>query len=396
MNETTTAFLAGVPVEVDPLKIERELAALWKPASDLQGGEGAVVRSCMSNLVAYLPEPEAWEPSRKLFQEVSSHHPVRLILLEVGDLPPGARGGETRSRLGASVTANCFSPRAGVAPVCCEQITLRSEPADVGLLPEAVTPLLVPDIPVYLWWSGPSDLDLLLELAANVDRVIINSCCDVPGQGRLGDLVRLARHERIRELVDLGWRGLGRWREAIAKAFDAPALRPLLSSPGVIQVEWAVPEGETPRPGDEEEAALLLGWFISRLRLEPGTSGKSAPGLREREFRDRAGDPVTVASAALEVKEAARLRRGEVLSVTLRGRDDEEKSWVRFELARDGSGTLRLNWETPRECLLSRVLPFGRPDPVELLEEILNTPPHPHIFREALDAGARFVEDATS
>ncbi len=393
MNETTTAFLSGVEVPVDALQIERELASLWKPASDLRGGEGAVVRSCMSNLVAYLPHPEEWEAAQKLFQDVSSRHPCRTILLEVGELPTATESNENqRSRLRASVTANCFSPLGGGnAPVCCEQITLRCQPEDVVLLPGGVTPLLVPDIPIFLWWTGDPGCPLLVELAQNVDRVIINTRDDAIGKGRLSELARLAREEQVKEVVDLGWRGLIRWREAIAKAFDAPALNPLLGHLDCVEVLWALPEGQMATSRAHEESALLIGWIASRLGLEKVECVSDEVSQKTCIYEAKNGRRIQLAARSTTVEPSSGSRKGEPRSVAFKGAEQGKESWVTFELPEGDFQTLRLNWQTPRECLLAKVLPFPRPDCSELLREILNTPTHPHIFRDSLEAAASFV-----
>ena len=392
MNESTTAFLSGVEVPVDALQIERELASLWKPASDLKGGEGAVVRSCMSNLVAYLPQPTEWEAAQQLFQDVSSQHPCRTILLEVGDLPTSSHEAQDqRSKLRASVTANCFSPLGGGnAPVCCEQITLRCQPEDVSLLPGGVTPLLVPDIPVFLWWTGDPSHPLLLELAHNVDRVIINTRGDAIGKGRLSELARLAREEQVNEVIDVAWRGLTRWREAVAKAFDASALNPLLGHLESVEVNWALPEGQPVSSGAYEEAALLIGWIASRLGLEKIECLSDEFSQRTCLYETSGGRRIQLAARSISIAPSEGVRLGEPRKITFKGSENGKESWVTFELPSDNGQTLHLNWATPRECLIAKVLPFPRPNCSELLREILNTPTHPHIFRDALEAAASF------
>ncbi len=60
-TDATAQFLSGIPVPVQPAAIERELAALWKPASE-QAAEGsgtAVTRVCLANLVIIGREADA-------------------------------------------------------------------------------------------------------------------------------------------------------------------------------------------------------------------------------------------------------------------------------------------------------------------------------------------------
>ncbi|HLU50198.1 MAG TPA: hypothetical protein VK116_19010, partial [Planctomycetota bacterium] len=82
---SSSSFLAGVPVEVDPRLIERELAALWKPASEATDGDEAVVRVCVSNLVVFLDDPARLEEASRTLERLSRRRPNRTIILLVSD-----------------------------------------------------------------------------------------------------------------------------------------------------------------------------------------------------------------------------------------------------------------------------------------------------------------------
>lgn len=382
-REESSEFLSGIQVAVDPTEIDRELAALWKPASEKEGGRGAVVRACRANLIAFLPESRESGYVHHLLSEVSRDFPNRTILLHVAS---GARPDDspaTRSRLRAWVTANCTVRGSGAATVCCEQITLEAAPQDVGHFAGAVAPLLVPDIPVYLWWSAGLDHPLLEDLADDVDRIIVNFRRDLHGTGSLARLERLVGRPRFGEVVDLGWRGLIRWREAVAAAFDEAPLLRLVPRLSRLEAEWAAPDGSSDAPVDE--TALLLGWVASRLQLQLEGVTPEAGGYQIA-FRAPDGREISGRLSPRTDRLPDTLLPGEPVSLRLEARDvaQGEGSHVRIAIHEKAPETARVSFHTQESCRLPRVVPFRRPGPGELLRDILLSGARTRSFQEAL------------
>jgi glucose-6-phosphate dehydrogenase assembly protein OpcA len=400
MNSATASFLSGVPVRVNPTDIERELASLWKPASEENGASEAVVRACLANLVIFLPGPEERDYVARILPEVTRRHPNRIIHLVVdrGDrsAPRAAASGageDRGSRLEASVTAMCSAVAPGIAPVCCEQITLRARPGEEPLLAGSVAPLLVPDIPVFLWWTGDYRNPLLPRIAQFVDRVIVDSRNENKGGAILQDLRRLSSLPEVKEVVDLGWRGLGRWRQTIADLFDDPAVRPLIPELGRVEVERAPASGGA--PCSLAQSALVTGWMASRLGWAfagKEVSGAGAGEIRTILFRTPAGRP---AQASLRVKREfplGRIPAGEPVRVRLSTRGPAEEAYVKIAIDGASPKTAQVSFQTPYVCLLPGVLPMPHLSDGELLGEVLNTPVHPYVFREALEVAAPIAE----
>src|SRR5919112_3007394 len=193
---------------IDAAKLERELNAMWAEMSTPagEGGAAGVVRACVLNLVVYAEGAAERAEVDDLLSEVVERHPCRAIVL-------AAERGADEARLEAFVSTRCQLSSRGSKRICGEQITIEAAGASVDTASSAVAPLLVPDVPVFLWWRDIPHYDdrLFTRLAGMADRVVIDSASfDRPHE----DLLRLAallEGGRMR-LSDLNWGRLTSWR----------------------------------------------------------------------------------------------------------------------------------------------------------------------------------------
>src|SRR5947209_6818948 len=215
-NATSDAFLSGQGVPVDLARIEDELAQLWGPAAEREGGPDlehpAVTRVALANLVvaALKADPGRLEG---VLDTVVARYPCRAIVLRQDERP----GRE----VSAEVAALCHLPAPGLPQVCSERIVLTAGAGGLDLLPGAVRPLLEGGLPVILWWADdPRTAEPLFHaLADEATRLIL----DLPDPAADPAAVRLAldldRHPFGR---DLAWFGVSHWRELVAQCFDPP------------------------------------------------------------------------------------------------------------------------------------------------------------------------------
>lgn len=368
------ALLAGVPVEVDPLDIERKLAALWKPASEAEGAAGAVVRACTMNLIAFEPHAAAVERTSRVVEELCRRRPGRSLLLLVDstdrEAPP------SRSALRASITAICHRPARGHAPVCCEQIRLLSRPVDVSHFVGAVAPLLVPDLPVLLWWRDALDAGLLPRLSDLADLLVVDSGTEGAPDISPSGLAALGARADLPPCVDLGWRRLAGWRQAIAEVFESPGLPATLDSLDRISIEVApLPSGGA---GEVASAALLAGWLATRLGWTHRSSHREGDGVRSL-WKDRRGRSVSIVSEPDRDAGRAELTSpGSPGRVVFLGREeegsDDSSHTLSLSLVPSPSPSLRVDQRSSRLCHVPRVVPLARADDVSLLEAVVDEP----------------------
>jgi glucose-6-phosphate dehydrogenase assembly protein OpcA len=319
--------LAGAPEgEVELGQVERELSALWAAAPPGEAeAEPAVLRACALNLLVLGCTLDELERARPRTERTSLDHPARILLLAS---LPDAPGG-----IGARVSAFCHRLDTGGRHVCCEELTVLARGAAAGRLPEAVLPLLLPDMPVYLWilggrqtspgtsgqassWvpgpgtTGERDASVVTRLMELADRVIWSA--------RVPDVQLPAAPDRPRGVlgVDLDWLRILPWLELTAQLFDSPERRPLLERLEAAEVVVAGPQMNRPGPG-----WLWLGWLAARLGWQtlnevdghsPAGEGRCATRA-ERRLHSR-GAMIT---ARVLWEEAAEATAGELLTLRL-------------------------------------------------------------------------------
>jgi glucose-6-phosphate dehydrogenase assembly protein OpcA len=247
-----------------------------------------------------------------------------------------------------------------------------------------VLPLLVPDLPVFLWWHDepPFTGHLFRELLETCDRLVVDSAALGPERVEpvLRGLQGLVEEGEI-AVSDLNWSRLTHWRRLLAQFFDAPPGRQYLDRMEWVEVGIASRHG---RESDLAEGLLMVGWLASRLGwvLEDGRSSRG--GATAFRFRGASG-PV-----AVELKPEPS-RRGEGLhSIRL-----EAAGGATFAVARvpDDETCVAVTAETPEggHSRVVRMIPHSEAD---LLCEEMETQGRDTVFEEALAQAVRLT-DAT-
>jgi glucose-6-phosphate dehydrogenase assembly protein OpcA len=316
-QESTVTFSALKGI--DAAKLERELASMWAESSEpsAEGGAAAgVTRACVLNLVVYAGGHEERAEVDELLDTVIERHPCRALVL-VAD-----RAAE-ESRLEAFISTRCQMSKGGGKQICGEQVTIEAAGEVVGSAATAVAPLLVPDVPVFLWWKDiPHYEDKLFNrLAELADRVVIDSSSfDNPHY----DVIRLARILAERRgslnLSDLNWGRLTSWRSLVASFWDVADYRASLSKIESVRIEYDPPDRA---PGEiTPKAMLAVGWLATCLgwEVEGADAAEGAEG--ERRFSLRAGERALEVS--LRPTEDAAGRDGMIISLTLRAEGGDE------------------------------------------------------------------------
>jgi glucose-6-phosphate dehydrogenase assembly protein OpcA len=177
----------------------------------------------------------------------------------------------------------------------------------------AVAPLLVPDVPVFLWWKDiPNYGDrLFARLTGMADRVVIDSASFDRPHEDLRRLAGLLVGGRLR-LSDLNWGRLTSWRALVAGFWDVADYRASLARIEKIVIEYDPPD----RSHDEiaPKALLALGWIASRLGWEVADGGATFDGGRARFILKDGGREI---EAVLAATDDAAGRDGWLTSLTI-------------------------------------------------------------------------------
>ena len=293
--------MAGVPERIDVGAIERELHRLW---SSLDGeavrGVGAtaaaqITRICTLTLLAVVRNGRPHEMAA-IAERLGARYPSRSIIL---DLSPG-------KDLAVEIALNCHTPGSPRPIVCCEQIAVSASRSTLGRVPALVLPLLVPDLPAYVWWpddppsaapgkgetAPDSDAEVLRRLVEVADVLIVDSSAMRRPVAGLRTATALA--DRLSGgLRDLAWGRLTPWRDLIVQCFDPAPARQALDRLDGIHIRTA--PGEQSNATDPIAGLLLGGWLAGRLGWKPAGPARREGGLmRVRFSRDGGGTELIV------------------------------------------------------------------------------------------------------
>lgn len=339
---------------IDAALIEAALSRLrYSAAGEAEGGEGLAIRTNLLTLVIYAgTKEEAMEAARSVIS-LPGRHPSRTLVVT-------AAPGTGEPRIDAELAAHCHTAPGLERQVCCEEVDLTIAGPPARHLHSIVAALLVPDLPVHLWWHAPvpQDQHLFRELVDYADRLILDSARLGPPVESLRGVADLAAAAPPRcSTSDLNWGRTLPWREAVGRHSASLSL----PSPFSARVTFVGSPGD-PVPA---HALLLLGWLVT----------KGPPGQRP------------VISAAPQ--DAASLRPGSLISLVIgpaHGPGGPLLSAQRIEAPPRLRVLAHHGGRQVEECL-----PFEDPDDSELLARELDAlgpdPEHQAALAAAIGIG---------
>ncbi len=254
---------------VDTAQIEAELAKLrFQAAGEPAGGEGFAIRTSLLNLVVYAEDQDSAQQASRTVAELAGHHPSRALIV----IAHPAAG---RSRIDAQLAAHCHVSAGLEQQVCCEEVTLGISGPAAHHLHSIIIPLLVPDLPVYVWWPGrlPRERHMFEQLIEMADKIIVDSA-SFTGRAGLQRLAQLCPDAAGCPLGDLNWERLAPWRQILAQHGEMPGADWRPEMVGAVTVGYA---GGANRQVPAQ-VLLLLGWLATRLGWDTAAAGRPAPG----------------------------------------------------------------------------------------------------------------------
>jgi glucose-6-phosphate dehydrogenase assembly protein OpcA len=291
----------GVDVRVDVTSIEKQLAELWR--AEKSQNDDAVTKAALWNVVAHTWNAAQHAHATEILALASESVPQRTIVVQSD---PGGAGS-----ISSWISANCHLIGGG-RQVCSEEVSIVAAGERVHHVAPLVKALLLPDMPVAVWWLGdlPDDQHHYAEtLLDPADRLIVdssqfNSASDLELVSRIAERTTTAP-------ADLNWARLEEWRAATATLFDPQPMRERLKRIKEVKVTYG---GD----GFGTTAGALL--YVAWLSAQSGSEAKlnlvresDSPGIRAIELhfergltaiikRDREGGAVVATSEVTESK----------------------------------------------------------------------------------------------
>lgn len=237
-------------VHVDVTSIEKQLAELWRAEKDEKNR--AVTKAALWNVVAHTWTAEQHAHATEILARASAAVPQRTIVVQAD--PEGS------ASIASWISANCHLI-AGGRQVCSEEVSITAAGDRVDHIPPLVSALLLPDMPVAVWWLGdlPRDThDYAETLLEPADRLIYDSA-QFEGQDDLELIARIAESTTTAP-ADLNWARIEEWRAATAALFDPAPMRDRLTKIRDVRVY----SGGDDSFGARSEALLYVGWLIAQ------------------------------------------------------------------------------------------------------------------------------------
>lgn len=253
---------AGQAVALDA--VEHELGRVWREGSareSADGGAPLAVRTHVLNLTVVTTRFDEMRHVARLLEDLGVHHPSRTLIVL---LEPDANADSTETWIKSHLHDLAGTGRR----LAFEQVTIVARGKAARGLSTVVDPLLISELPNFLWWLGepPFDESAFTHLLEIVDRLIVNSACFVDLERSFHELAELAVIPNGVVVSDFAWAQLQPWRELVAQFFDPPPLAASLTA--LERVELVYEPYSTTEISGLSKGMLLLGWLCSRLNWQ--------------------------------------------------------------------------------------------------------------------------------
>ena len=305
--------------------IAEHLSALWSAPLDGGDADGALVsekgmphaRASVLNLIVTVVDDAAASRVVQTMVGLGVRHPSRALVL-VPEQESAA------APLDARISTHCHDPVGASERVCYEEVVLTVRGEAARHLSGIVAPLLIHDLPTYVWWPGdpPFSDPVFDQLVDMGDRLIVDSS---DFSDHLPGLRRLSTLRRRSGVGDLSWGRLAWWQERTAQFFDAPRFRRYLPNLSRLDVRYAVaPPSSTRHEEDGEvapgvaqpmaQALLFAGWIATRLGWR---RHRTLESMLDGRFRLQMEGRHEMVELTIQPTPTDAIRPGDLLSVRL-------------------------------------------------------------------------------
>jgi len=353
------------------------LAAHMEPHSSVR----VRMRTSVLTLVVIAPRPETAERALAAIGALNQRHPSRAIVVSPGDFDGPAL-------MDAHIYAACkLSERAG-AEMCTEEILVKTGGELSQHLSRVVTPLLIHDLPVVLWWPDdpPFGSRQFTEVVGTADRLLVDSgSFHEDGGARLAGLATVVSDGTA--VSDIGWMRLTLWRELLAGLFDHPLLLREIDHIRHVRIDISRPTS-TMRIS---KAAFYCGWLASRLGWEvkePLSRHPDDEDMLAGSFRHGRREIKVELRPVRATLDGSQRAAGSLVRVDIEA--ERPRSVVRARITRQADHLLATaDWNGARVTRRAgRLEPF---DETPFIAEALERPGMDRIFEQALIRAVRFA-----
>ncbi|MGI6296307.1 MAG: glucose-6-phosphate dehydrogenase assembly protein OpcA [Armatimonadota bacterium] len=354
-------------------KLDSDIAELYTQAIE-QEGAVPTSRAVLLNLIIYATDAQLSDRAFQKASQLLAKVACRTILVDL----------TTQSDDHGSVSLICGISERGDKRLCGEVIRLYAAGGPVAGM---VLPLLIPDVPVYLWVYGdiPPERQDFADLLRVSDHVVADSRTASHTAANLRALERLSKIEGGKRIVrDLGWMSIQAWREATAQHFDAPSLRHFLEQLTEVTIKYSGPTDSTV---PESAPLLFAAWLMDRLQIVSSKVFRS----KDEGFRITASQfsrPVTLRL----IPQDSNSEVGRLISVSMSCGEGDKAGTFTTEAVSDTQ--LSLKESCPELCLPQKLIETPDPGEAALAAIALSTHRKDQVFRRTLELALQIISQA--
>lgn len=354
-------------------KLDSFISDLYSRAIE-QGGAVPTSRAVLLNLVIYAASTELADEAFNNASQILSSVACRTILIDRSAAKPEV----------ASVSLICGISERGDKRLCGEVIRVYAVGGPVAGL---VLPLLIPDVPVFLWVYGeiPTDREDFADLLRVADYVVADSRTDGKTAANLRAIDRLRKIEGGKRIVrDLGWACIQPWREATALHFDALSIRHYLQCVDEVTIKYS---GLADKTLPESPALLFVSWLMEMLRMIPSEVFHS----KDEGYRITARQDSRSVTLRL-IPEDSSLAIGRLIMVKVSCTQADRPGVFTTEAI---SPTQLVLTEDCRDiCLPQKLMEIPNPNDSALAASALSSYRRDHVFARSLDMALQVISQA--
>lgn len=375
---------------VDVGQIHDELNAMWAEGQpprivsgpfgkqiDPQHGTGQEqMRANTLNLVAVAPTLDIAEMILTTVSQLKDFLPTRTIIV-ITD--PTLKRPKTWH---IDLQINETSIKGDSPGILFETITFWTDQSSAGVLSSVVSPLLISELPTFLWWPSGEFRDnaIFEDLALIADRLVFDSARLGNDAHAVADYRTLIDEPTDPIVGDFTWLRLAPWRQLVAQFFDPQDTQKSLDFIDSLSISYA--QERKDRGSGFAAALLICGWIGSRLGwdiiepLEPRKAGGWTAFMKATDKDGRAHEVDIRLTPDSTPGAKFSLRSVEIIT--------NHDTAGKFIIQRTDQDDLITSSETSHSPHVSRMVYSRRHSTVEMLGEELQRFGADRIFEDAI------------
>ncbi len=382
---------------VDTAAIHDELNKMWsegRPPKIVSGPYGAqldtrnyagtdVVRANTLNLVAVADSLDIAEMIISTVSQLRDFLPSRTIIVITDPTLVRPKTWHIELKINETATKD-DSPG-----VLFETITFWTDHSSAGVLNSVVSPLLISELPTFLWWpSGEfSDNAIFEDLAQIADRLVFDSARLGNDAHAVADYRTLIDEPTDPIVGDFTWLRLAPWRQLVAQFFDPASTQKSLEHVDSVSIAYA--QDRRDRGSGFAAALMICGWLGSRLGwsiiepLEPRKAGGWLAFMAATDSNGRAHEVQLRLTPDATPGAKFSLRSVEIIT--------NDNSDGKFLIQRTDQDDLITSSETSTTPYVSRMVYSRRHSTVEMLGEELQRFGPDRVFEDAIRLATKLL-----